>query len=287
MAAIFKRELKSYFHTMLGPIFIAAILVFVGIYFTAYNMVQGYPYFSVTLSGVSIILLLVVPVITMRSFAEEKRSKTDQMLLTSPLPVTHIVLGKYFSMIAVLGIAMLITCLCPLIMHFYGGAALLADYVTIFAFFLLGSAYIAIGMFVSSLTESQVLAAVGTFCILLVLQLIDGVASLLPGSALASYVCLFACIVLIAFLLYAMVKNIFISGIFGLICIIALTILFFAKKTLLEGFFPDMIASLSLISRFDTIINQALDVSALIYYVSICVVFVFLTVQTIQKRRWS
>ena len=82
MAAIFKKEFKSYFHNMIGPVFMTAVMIFIGLYFFVYNMNYGYPYFAVALSGVSIVFLLLVPVLTMRSFAEEKRSKTDQMLLS-------------------------------------------------------------------------------------------------------------------------------------------------------------------------------------------------------------
>ena len=105
---------------MTGPIFMAAIFVFMGIYFVAYNIVQGYPYFAAALSGMSFILLLIIPVLTMRSFAEERRSKTDQLLLTSPVSVTQIVMGKYLAMVSVLGFCMIISCLAPIIIHFYG-----------------------------------------------------------------------------------------------------------------------------------------------------------------------
>lgn len=103
MKAIYKRELKSFFHNMTGPIFMAAVLVFTGVYFVAYNVVQGYPYFAAALSGMSFVLLLVIPILTMRSFAEERKSKTDQLLLTSPVPVSQIVMGKYLAMLSILG----------------------------------------------------------------------------------------------------------------------------------------------------------------------------------------
>ncbi len=287
MISIFKREFRSFFYNMTGPVFLAAVMVFMGIYFNAYNIVQGYPYFAVVLSGVSIILLLVVPVLTMRSFAEEKHSKTDQMLLTSPLSVVQIVLGKYFSMVAVFAISMLIACFGPVVMMFYGGGAVLADYAAIFAFLLLGSAYIAIGMFVSSLTESQVIAAVGTFCILLVLQLAEGIASIIPDSSITSYICFFVLIVVIAALFYLMVRNIYAAGGAGAAALIALTVFYFADKNAFNGAFPDMISNLSLVNRFDTIVSQTFDLSVIVYYLTISALFVFFTVQSVQKRRWS
>ncbi len=287
MKAIFKREFKSYFHNMTGPVFMAALFVFMGIYFNAYNINSGYPYFAVSLSGISFILLIAVPVLTMRSFAEERKTKTDQMLLTAPVTITQIVMGKYLSMLAIFGIVMGVSCAAPIIIHFYGGGALAADYAAIFAFFFLGAAYIAIGMFMSSITENQIIAALGTFGILLILQLIEGISSLIPSSAAASFIAFFIVIALIALLLYAMLKNVMIAGGLGIIAEIVLTVMFIIKKTSFEGLFQDFLNAFSLISRFDNIVNQTLDISVLIYYITIAGVFCFLTGQMIQKRRWS
>ena len=287
MKAIFKREFRSFFHNMTGPVFMAAIFVFMGIYFVAYNMVQGYPYFTAAMSGMSFIMLLAVPILTMRSFAEERKTKTDQLLLTSPVSVTKIVLGKYVAMLAVFGICMLIACILPIVIHFYGGGSILADYSAILGFFLLGAAYIAIGMFVSSLTESQIISAVATFCILLLLQLIDGISTILPSGAVGSYVCFFLLILILAVLLYAMTKNVVISAGAGVIAEIILTIIFFIKKSVFGGVFGDFVTSLSLIARYDSLLNLTLDFSVFIYYLTVAAVFCFLTVQMIQKRRWS
>ncbi len=287
MTAIFKKEFKSYFHNMIGPVFMAAVMVFIGLYFFVYNMNYGYPYFAIVLSGVSIVFLLLVPVLTMRSFAEEKHSKTDQLLLTSPLSVTQIVLGKFFAMTAVLGICMIITCAAPVIIKLYGGGALLADYIAIIAFFLLGSAYMSIGMFISSLTESQVIAAVVTFCVLLVLQLVEGIGSIVSSSAMLSLIMMIVVVILIALLVYYMTKNVFIADGVGLVCVIALIVAYIIKKSIFEGLTGDLLQSVSLVSRFDSIINQTLDLSTIIYYISVSVLFVFLTVQSVQKRRWS
>ena len=94
MKAIYKRELKSYFQSMIGYAFIAFLLAFVGIYFMAYNLNAGYPYFSYALSGVMFMFLVAVPILTMKSFSEERKSKTDQLLLTSPVRLVDVVLGN-------------------------------------------------------------------------------------------------------------------------------------------------------------------------------------------------
>ena len=162
MKAIFNREFKSYFTSMIGPVFVAALVLVTGIYFMVYNMSYGYPYFAYTLSASAIVFVLTVPLLTMRSFSEERHSKTDQLLLTSPVSVTQIVLGKFFSMAAVVAIPCVIFCLCPLIIKSTGTAYFLVDYSTILVYFLIGCAYVAIGMLISAMTESVIIAAVGT-----------------------------------------------------------------------------------------------------------------------------
>ena len=175
MLAIYKRELKSYFHSMTGCVFIAFLVMFTGIYFMAYNLNAGYPYFSYTLSGSLIVFLVGIPLLTMRSFSEERKTKTDQLLLTAPLSLTKVVLGKYFAMVTVLAVPNVIFCLFPLLIKLQGTAYLLVDYSSIAVFFLLGCVYLAIGMFMSSLTESQIIAFISTFGILLLLYLWDGI----------------------------------------------------------------------------------------------------------------
>ena len=163
MKAIYKRELRSYFTSMTGCAFAAFLTVIGGVYFMVYNLTSGYPYFSYSLSGVIFAVLITVPVLSMKCFAEERKYKTDQLLLTSPVSLTKIILGKYFAMITVFAIPCLIYCLFPLIIKFQGNAHLLVDYSSILAFYLLGCVFIGIGMFLSSLTESPVIAAISTF----------------------------------------------------------------------------------------------------------------------------
>lgn len=115
MTAIYKRELKAYMTSMIGPLFIAALTAIAGVYFVVYNLRIGYPYFSYVLGGLLFIFLLIVPVLTMRSLADERKSKTDQLLLTSPVSVGKIIMGKYFAMITIMAIPVLIFCLCPLV----------------------------------------------------------------------------------------------------------------------------------------------------------------------------
>lgn len=182
MKAIYKRELKSYFDSMIGYVFIAFLVAITGIYFMVYNLNMGYPYFSYALNSILFIMLVAVPVLTMKCFAEEKKSRTDQLLLTAPVSLSQIVLGKYFAMVTVFAVPCAIYAVFPLIIESQGEAHIGIDYMAILAFFLLGCVYIAIGMFLSALTESQIIAAISTFGVLLILYLWEGLVDFLPTS---------------------------------------------------------------------------------------------------------
>lgn len=288
MLAIYKRELKSYFHSMTGCVFIAFLVMFTGIYFMAYNLNAGYPYFSYTLSGSLIVFLIGIPLLTMRSFSEERKTKTDQLLLTAPLSLTKVVLGKYFAMVTVLAVPNVIFCLFPLLIKLQGTAYLLVDYSSIAVFFLLGCVYLAIGMFMSSLTESQIIAFISTFGILLLLYLWDGILSFLPGSALSGMIGILLILTLIVVYIYHMTKNWMLAAGIEAVGIAAALIVYFVKSSLYENLLTKLLGRLALADVFMNISSSNIvDVSGLLLYVSILIIFVFLTIQTIQKRRWS
>lgn len=163
MLAIYKRELKSYFRSFIGFLFIAVTLFFLGLYFSVYNLMNGYPYFAYVVSSVTFLFMLTMPILTMRILAEEKRSKTDQLILTAPVSVGGIVMGKFLALLTIFAIPVAIICFYPLIMAQYGSVPMGEAYLSILAYFLFGMTAIAIGLFLSSVTESQVIAAVLTF----------------------------------------------------------------------------------------------------------------------------
>lgn len=135
MTAIYKKELRSYFTSMTGYICMAFMLVVIGIYFAVINLSSGYPYFGYTLSCVIVLFLLMTPVLTMRILAEEKNRKTDQLLLTAPVSLWKIVIGKYLAMVTVFGLALLITCFYPLILSRFGTVSLPMAYTAILGLF--------------------------------------------------------------------------------------------------------------------------------------------------------
>ena len=278
MLAIYKREVRSYFQSMVGCVFVAFLIAFTGIYFMAYNLTAGYPYFSYTLSGTLIVFIVGIPLITMRSFSEERKNKTDQLLLTAPVSLWKVVLGKYLAMVTVIGIPNVIFCAFPLIIKAQGTAYLKVDYISIGVFFLLGCVYAAIGMFLSALTESQMIAFISTFGILLILYLWNGILSMLPSSAVSGLVGVLIILTLIVVYIYQMTGNIVIAGV----------VVYFVKSSLYENLLTKMLGRLALADVFtDITSNSIVDITGIALYLSLIVVFVFLTVQAIQKRRWN
>lgn len=288
MLAIYKRELRSYFQSMVGCVFIAFLMVFTGIYFVAYNLTAGYPYFSYTLSGSLIVFIVGIPLITMRSFSEERKNRTDQLLLTAPVSLGKVVMGKYLAMATVIAIPNVIFCIYPLIIKSQGTAYLTVDYISIFAFFLLGCVYAAIGMFMSSLTESQIIAFISTFGILLVLYLWDGILSMLPSSAVSGLAGVLIILSAVVFYIWHMTGNYIIAGAIEIIGIVAGVVVYIVDSGLYENLLTNLLGKLALTNVFtDITSNSIVDVTGIVFYLSIIVVFVFLTVQSIQKRRWS
>ncbi len=288
MLAIYKRELRSYFQSMIGCVFVAFLVLFTGIYFTAYNLTAGYPYFSYTLSGSLIIFIVGIPLITMRSFSEERKNKTDQLLLTAPVSLTKVVLGKYLAMATVVAVPNLIFCLFPLIIKMNGTAYLKVDYISIAVFFLLGCVYLAIGMFMSTLTESQIIAFVSTFGVLLLLYLWNGIIEFLPSSASGCLIGLLLIVSVIVFYIWQMTLNWFLSAVLEAVCVAGCVIAYFVKSSLFENLLSKLLGRLAFADVFTGITqNHIVDLSGIVLYLSVIAVFIFLTVQTIQKRRWS
>lgn len=288
MLAIYKREFKSYFQSMIGCVFVAFLVAFTGIYFTAYNLNAGYPYFSYTLSGSLIVFIVGIPLITMRSFAEERKNKTDQLLLTAPVSLTKIVLGKYLAMISVVAIPNLIFCLFPLLIKMNGTAYLKTDYISIGVFFLLGCVYVAIGMFMSALTESQMIAFITTFGLLLVLYLWNGIIGFLPSSAIGSLIGLIVIFTILVAYVYHMTENWMLSAVLEVIGVVASVVTYIVKSSLFENLLTKILGKLALADVFTDITNNHIvDITGIVLYLSVIVIFIVLTIQAIQKRRWS
>lgn len=182
MLAIFKREFKSLFWNITGWLFIGITLALFGLYFFVYNLSYGYPYISYSLSAIAFLFMVTVPILTMRVLAEEKHAKTDQLLLTAPISVGKIVLGKFLALALVYTICIGVICVSPLVLMIFDDVPLAETYVGILGFWLYGLATIAIGTFVSSLTESQVISAVVSFGLIFVGYMMSSICSVISSS---------------------------------------------------------------------------------------------------------
>ena len=288
MLSVAKREFKSLFDTMTAEIFCAVLIAVTGIYFIVYNLNVGYPYFSFVLVSVVFIMMIIVPLLTMRSFSEERRQKTDQLLLTSPLTVADIVLGKFIAMCGVLLIPVLVLCLCPLIISAVGEAHFETDYATLFAFFVVGCFFISVGMFISSLTESQVIAAVCSIGALLVVYLWSGIVSLLPTEAGGTAAVLLIVWTLLSLLFYAYAKNMLAAAGVWVAGLLALLAVFLFARDWLTGLLAKALGGFAvtdIIANFGE--NSLFDLQGVIRLIIVTAVMLFLTAQSIQKRRWS
>lgn len=287
MIAMYKKELRSYFTSMTGYVFIAFFLVIIGIYYVVYNMISQYANFEYVLSSVSFVFVILIPILTMRLMAEEKKQKTDQLLFTSPISEAKIIAGKYFAVITVFLIVIAVISLYPLILSQFGTVPLESAYCGILGFGLLGCAYIAIGLFVSTLTESQVVAAVLSFVIILITTLMDGIVGMLPTDNKTAWIILSVLVVLIAMILYVMMHNLTVAVSFGIVGELIAGIIYFVNPSMYDGIIVRICNWFSVIARFDNFTLGILDLSAVVYYISIVVLFLFLTVQAIKKRRWN
>lgn len=287
MIAILKHELSGYFHSLTAYVFGAFLLVFVGIGAMMYNIQSAVSNFEYVLEFVSLVLAIIVPILTMRIIAEERKQKTDQLLYSLPVSTVEVVVGKFLALLAVYLIPLVIICIYPYMFSQYGEVYLLTSYGSILAFFMMGAALMALGMFISSLTENQGFAAgIGVMAILLnyySVSLAEYVSSTAVGSAMV--LCIFALV------LGAVVRNLTrsenLAMVVSLIMIFLICIFYYVDSTMFEGLVPDLMTRLSVFERFNTFVSGVFDLSAVTYFLSVIVFFLFLTVQSLEKRRYN
>jgi ABC-2 type transport system permease protein len=178
-------------------------------------------------------------------------------------------------------------CFYPLILSMYGSVTLASAYGSILAFFLLGCSLISICMFISSLTESQVIAAVISVAVLLLTYLMSGIAQMIPATSGASFAGFIVIAILIGLIVQVMTKNSVLSMLTTAVLVLATTVLYFANSTLFAGRITDLLSSLALFDRLQSFINGIFDVTAIVYYLTVIALFVYLTVQSLEKKRWS
>ncbi|MGN0991373.1 MAG: ABC transporter permease [Candidatus Ventricola sp.] len=287
MTAVYQRELGSYFKGMLGYLFTAFVLIFAGIYTMAYNLSGAYANFAYVLDAISFIYMIAVPILSMRTFAEERRQKTDQLLYALPISMSSVVAGKYLAMVTVLLVPMGIMALYPLILSQFGTVSLPTAYGALLAFFMLGASLLSVGLFISSLTDNQVASAVMTLVAVLLLYFLSGLASFVSSEASASLMALCVLVGIFALVLYALSKNPIVAFGVGVAGVGALMGWYSVDSSAFEGLFGTIMTQLSVFDRFYGFIDGVFDLKAIVYYASMIAVFLFLTVQSMEKRRWS
>lgn len=236
MWAIYKREIKSFFQSVIGWLFLAAIMGLFGLYFYVYNLAYASPYISNTLSATTVILLIAVPVLTMRILAEERKAKTDQLILTSPVTVGKLVVGKYLAVGTIFSIAVVIMTIATLFLRMFGEIPFGESFAALLGFWLFGMTCIAIGTFISSITESQVISAVLTFAVLFLGYMMSGITQVISTTG---------------------------------------------------NILTKILNCFDLTSGLDNFFQGCIDVKSVVYYVTLSVLFLFFSSQSIQKRRWS
>ena len=287
MIAVFEHELRNHFHSLTAYVFGAFLLMFIGIGSMLYNLENAVSNFEFVLSFSTVIFAGIVPILTMRVIAEERKQKTDQLLYALPITTAQVVLGKYLALLVVLLIPLGIISLYPLIFSQFGEVYLPTAYGSIVGYLMLGAALIAVGVFISSLSESQGLAAgIGIAAILFnyfSVRLSEYVSATAFGSILSIAVIVLLVGLLIRFLSKsnALAYGVSIGG------ILLLNVAAFLDPTVFEGLLPKLMRQLSLFERFEVFVNGVFDLTAIVYDVSVIALFLFLTVQSLEKRRYN
>lgn len=290
MTTIFKREMGSYFHGMIGYVLTAFLLAATGLYFLALNLGYGLPDFGYyTLYNSLFVLLVYAPVLAMRTLAEERHSRTDQLLLTSPVSLWGIVLGKYLAMCVVFALPCLVDAGMILVLRALGGssASLAANLSALLCYYLLGCAALAVGEFCSSLTENQIIAAVSGFGVLLLAYLMPGLRSMFSAGSAAALAVFAGLAAVFSLLVGLRSRSLLAGGIcFAVLCLGLSGLFLFRSAWLIEAF-SGVMEALCLFVPFESFVNGVFSLSAVVYYLTVSALFLFFTVQVLDRRRWN
>lgn len=287
MLAILKKEMRSYFNTLTGYIFLGFFVLVTGFYFSFINILGGSPYYNQTLSYTLTMFLILIPVMTMKLFSEESRQKTDQLLYTSPISIFQIVIGKFLAASCLFIIAVLITSIFPFILSIFGNIPKAEIIGGIIGYTLMGLCFISIGLFISVLTDNQIISAVGTFAAMFLIFMIDGIANSMPVDTSSSVIFICIIITLAALFIYNNTKNILAGIIFAVIGYGIVGIIYYFNRLLFDGIIVKILGWFSLLKRFDNFFMGIFSFSDVVYYITFAAVFLFLAINVIEKRKWN
>ncbi|MGN1003068.1 MAG: ABC transporter permease [Oscillospiraceae bacterium] len=287
MIAVLKHELRLYFHSLTAYVFGAFLLAFVGIGAMLYNLQAAVSNFEFVLSFGCLVFVVIVPILTMRVIAEERKQKTDQLLYSLPITTTQVILGKYLALLVVFLIPLCLISVYPLIFSRYGEVYLPTSYGSLLAFFVMGAALIALGVFISSLTENQGLAAgIGIAAILLNYYSVS-LSEYVSATAFGSMVALLLLILALWALIRHLTKNETLAYAVAFVLLAAVMVTYFLDMSVFEGLLPAIMKKLSLFERFYVFVNGIFDMTGIVYDLTVIVFFLFLSVQSLEKRRYN
>ena len=287
MTAVLRHEWRLYFHSLTAYVFGAFLLAFVGIGALMYNIQQAVSSFELVLSFGCLIFVVIVPILTMRIIAEERKQKTDQLLYALPITTTQVILGKYLALLTVYLIPLAVICLYPLIFAQYGDVYLLTAYGSLLAFFLLGAALIAVGVFLSSLTDNQGFAAGIGIAVILFNYYSVSLAEYVSASALGTLAALGLLLIAIVGIIQYLTRNDRLGYWVGAVLLAVLVVCYFTDTEGFAQLLPNLMTTLSLFERFYAFVSGVFDMTAVVYYLSVIVFFLFLSVQSLEKRRYN
>lgn len=291
MLAVYKKEMKSYFISMFGYAFIAFMLVIVSfcVYMTNVRGASPFIGYAFNTPYIPIIFMILVPMLTMKIFADERATKTDQILFTAPIKVSDIVWGKFLAVATVYTIPVLVIAVYPLVLQQYGDVPIANSYVAILGFWLMGMAYFSIGVYVSSITENQVISAVATFAVLFVSFIAQYVADVLPNTAIAGLVGWIIFVLVIAIVYAIAAKGVkrtsTVAIVIASVGIIVAVVLYFVNGDIFQNSLQKLLYTFSLDYNLQYFIGDFLDIPTIIYYVSVVCIAMYLTMQSINKKR--
>ena len=286
MIAIIMKELRTYFSQMTGYIFLALTILLMALFFVLMNVFTLNPNYHQVLGTTTIFFFVLIPTLTMRLFADEVKNRTDQLLYTSPITVPQIVMGKYLAACLLFVGAMAVTMLFPLMLSRYGELPVGQIAGAYVGFILMGLCFIAVGLFISVLTDNQIIAAVGTFGVLFLFTVIDLITAVMPVDTTSSLAFVGVLIFAVAALLYNGTKNIIAAGILALVGIVTAFVLYFINNLIFEGFIVRFLQWLSVHARYNNFIGGVLNLADVVYYVTFGLLFLYLAINVIEKRRW-
>ncbi len=287
MIAVFKHELRMMFSGLTAYVYGAFSLFFVAIYMMVYNLTSAYANFEYALAGASFAFIIMIPILTMRIISEEKKQKTDQLLYSLPISTTQIVIGKFLAVFATSVIPMCVVVIYPLILQNYGNLYLPNAYGAMFGYIMTAAVLLSIGTFISSITESQAMAAGICFAAMILNYYMVTVAEYAMSSAFASLIAILVVEIILALLIRHMTRNDVMAEVIGLIAVIATAALYIYNNDWFQGLFPNILENISVYERFYQFVDGIFDYTSVVYFISVIVFFLFLTVQSLEKRRYN